>query len=416
MGGMRVLKPLVVGGVATILALAIGFELSLLGPVLPVLALAIPFLAAIGLAAAVLVQRPALVTAAAGLLLLSYGLVVTGRSGSILAISTVGLVAGGTFLTLQMGWWAVELRTPAHEDQAAILHEAARITTAAVAVGVAAESALLFAQIQVGAGVAMVIIGVASLACIVIVAAVLAAAQTPAPTGSPRVDWVVPAPSRTGGRPTNPWSRLLRWVRRAAVGSPLTPSRPRSIQGMAATTGLSLLLLGAVVVVVLLGLAAHVTSQTPLGVRSTDLRAVADLAVLMTGAVLLNWLVRLLLHLSRPAQLGARPVRRRRDTPATPSELDLIAHACRNVSPEDSLTDDLQRMLVALATQFGEPSLADQLAGSGGGTAADAVARKALQDSLPGPFHTGTATRGGPTGSQTSVRTALAALEAVSGA
>ena len=152
-----------------------------------------------------------------------------------------------------------------------------------------------------------------------------------------------------------------------------------------------------------------------MGVRSTDLRAVADLAVLMTGAVLLNWLVRLLLHLSRPAQLGTRPVRRRRDTPETPSELDLIAHACRNVSPEDSLTGDLQRMFVALATQVGEPSLADQLAASGGSTAADAVARKALQGSLAGPFHTGTATRGGPPGSEISVRTALAALEAVSG-
>ena len=416
MGCMRVLKPLVVGGVATILASAIGFELSLLGPVLPVLALAIPFLAAIGVAAAVLLQRPALVAAATGLLLLSYGLVLTGRSGSILAISTVGLVAGGTFLTLQLGWWAVELRTPAHEDQAAIRHEAARITTAAVAVGVGAESALLFAQIQVGAGIAMMIIGVASLACIVIVAAVLAAAQTPAPTGSPRVDWVVPAPSRTGGPPTNPWSRLLRWACRAAVGSPLTPSRPRSRQGMAATTGLSLLLLGAVVVVVLLGLAAHVTSKTPLGVRSTDLRAVADLAVLMIGAVLLNWLVRLLLHLSRPPHFGTRPVRRRRETPETPSELDLIAHACRNVSPEDRLTGDLQRMLVALATRVGEPSLADHLAACAEGTAADAPAHKALQDPPAGRFQSGRSTGAGPPGSETSVRTALAALEAVSGA
>ena len=78
---MRMLKPLVVGGVATILAFAIGFQLSLLGSMLPVLALAIPFAAAIAMAAAVLLQRPALATTATGLLLLSYGLVVAGRSG-----------------------------------------------------------------------------------------------------------------------------------------------------------------------------------------------------------------------------------------------------------------------------------------------------------------------------------------------
>ncbi|MGA9774728.1 MAG: hypothetical protein WBU92_02285 [Candidatus Dormiibacterota bacterium] len=409
------LKPLVVGGVATILAFAIGFQLSLLGSVLPVLALAIPFAAAIAMAAAVLLQRPALATTATGLLLLSYGLVVTGRSGSIVAISTVGLVAGGTFLTLQLGWWAVELRTPAHEDQPAILREAARVTTAAVAVALAAEIAVLIAEIPIGAGVVAVIVGVTSLAAVVTVAIVLAASEAPATAGTTRVAGAAPAPFRAGGPPSNPWSRLLGWARRTTVGSPLTLSRPRSRQDMAATTGLTLLLLGADALVVLLGLAAHLTSATARAVRSTDSTAVAELAVLMTGAVLLNWLVRLLMHLSRPAELRADSVPQRGAPPETPSELDLIAHACRNVSPGTRLTGDLQRMLVALATKVGEPGLADQLAASGGGTASDALARQVLRGSLAGPLDSSLSTRGGPPGSEPSVQRALAALEVVCG-
>ncbi len=170
---MRVPKPLVVGGVATVLACAIGFQLSLLGSVLPALALATPFVVAIGMAMAVWLQRPALVTASTGLLLLSYGLDVSGQARSGLALSTVGLVAGGAFLALQLGWWAVELRTPAHEDLAAMLREAARTGAAAVGVALAAEGAVLLTRIRVGAGIIVVLVGVASLAAIIVVAVIL---------------------------------------------------------------------------------------------------------------------------------------------------------------------------------------------------------------------------------------------------
>ena len=356
---MRMLKPLVVGGVATILAFAIGFQLSLLGSMLPVLALAIPFAAAIAMAAAVLLQRPALATTATGLLLLSYGLVVAGRSGSILAISTVGLVAGGTFLTLQLGGWAVELRTPAHEDQPAILREAARVTTAAVAVAVAAESALLFAQVQVGTGVAMVSIGVVSLAGIVIVAAVLAGSTASSSTSGTAVGgsgWEAPVPF---GVSRGPGPRIVGWIRRVTVGSPLSPAQRRSTQSMAVTSGLSLLLLAVAALVVLSALssAAHPTSSVPGAVRSVDIATVVELGILLLGAIVLNWLVRLLLQLARPHVGGFPPVPRPSDSREAPPELQLISHACRSVSLDSRVTGDLQLMLAALADQLGEPSL-----------------------------------------------------------
>ncbi|MHB8332769.1 MAG: hypothetical protein ACYDEA_11330 [Candidatus Dormibacteria bacterium] len=205
---MRVPKPLVVGAVATVLACAIGFQLSLLGSSLPVVALATPFVVAIGMAAAVWLQRPALGTASTGLLLLSYGLDVTGQPGSGLALSTVGLVAGGAFLALQLGWWAVELRTPAHEDRPAMLREGARIGAAAAGFALAAEGAVLLTRIPVGSGIIVVLVGVASLAAIVVVAVVLGASQAPPATATDPSVWLEPVPSRSTGRQPTRWSKV----------------------------------------------------------------------------------------------------------------------------------------------------------------------------------------------------------------
>ncbi len=412
---MRAPKPLVVGGVATVLACAIGFQLSLLGSILPVVALATPFVVAIGMAAAVWLQRPALVTASTGLLLLSYGLDVTGQAGSGLAISTVGLVAGGAFLALQLGWWAVELRTPAHEDRSAMLREAARIGAAAVGFALAAEGAILLTRIPVGAGIIAVLVGVASLAAIVVVAVVLGASQAPPATAIDPSVWLEPVPSRSTGRQPTRWSKIRGRALRAAKGAPLTTFRHRSRQSTATTTGLSLLLLAAAALVVLTALnpVTQPSSTVRAAVRSADLTATGELAVLLAGAIVLNWLVRLLLQLSRPALRGVLTTPRPPDAPDLPAELELIAHACRNVSSRARLTGDLQRMLVSLATQVGAQEIASEF--EQGGTPATTLnypVAETRDDMRRGSFGAGALPGFGDGKAETSVGTALAALEA----
>ncbi|MHB8313776.1 MAG: hypothetical protein ACYDD0_10850, partial [Candidatus Dormibacteria bacterium] len=415
LGCMRVPKPLVVGAVATVLACAIGFQLSLLGSSLPVVALATPFVVAIGMAAAVWLQRPALGTASTGLLLLSYGLDVTGQPGSGLALSTVGLVAGGAFLALQLGWWAVELRTPAHEDRPAMLREGARIGAAAAGFALAAEGAVLLTRIPVGSGIIVVLVGVASLAAIVVVAVVLGASQAPPATAIDPSVWLEPVPSRSTGRQPTRWSKVRGRALQAAKGAPLTTFRRRSRQSMATTTGLSLLLLAVAALVVLTALnpVTQPSSTVPAAVRSADITATGELAVLVAGAIVLNWLVRLLLQLSRPALRGVLTTPRRPDAPDLPAELELIAHACRNVSSRARLTGELQRMLVSLATQVGAQEIASQFElGATPATTLNYPGVEARDDMRRGSFGPGSLPRFGDGKAEASVGTALAALEA----
>ncbi|MHB8331901.1 MAG: hypothetical protein ACYDEA_06860 [Candidatus Dormibacteria bacterium] len=408
------LRPLAVGGIATILACAIGVQLGLLGSVLPVVALAVPFAVAVSMAAAVLLQRPALVTATAGLLLLDYGLVLTGRAGSGLAISTVGLVAGGTFLTLQLGWWAVELRTPAHEEAAVIWRDASWVAMAAVAVGLSAELAMLATRIAVGVGVIMVIVGVLSLAAIVAVAARLAARQASSTTWESITGRAHIELSAAVGPTVSSWSRVTRRIRNAVVGSPLAPSRVRSRRSMAATTGLSLCLLAvaAIVAVTALGSAAHPTSAVPGSGRSANITGVVELAILFTGAVLLNWLVRLLLNVSRPTVHGTRSDFLNGRQPESLSEVEVITHACRSVSADSPLDGELRRILMSLATQLGDHRLV--VAWGGVGTVASASDFPNPETVWPLPSRAKSpraATATGRIGSAVSVGTALAALE-----
>ena len=368
---MRASGPLVVGGAAVVLACAIGLQLSLLGSVLPGVAFATPIVVAVGMTAAVWLQRPGMVTACVGLLLLSYGLDLTGRTGSGLAVSTVGLVAGGTFLALQLGWWAVELRTPAHEDRSAMLAEAARMAAAAIGLALAAEGAALLSRIPATSGAIVVLVGVASLVAIVGVAVVLGASQATAARPSDPSLWREPGPSRSTGRPPTRWSLIRGRMLNAVQGAPLTTFRGRSRQSMAATTALSLLLLALATLVALTALSpvTQPSSTANAAVKARDLTAAGELAVLAAGAVALNWLVRLLLHLSRPALGGGLSNRRPPDGPPFPAELELIARACRNVSSRAPVTGDLQRILVSLAKQVDAREIASQLGEQGGAPA-----------------------------------------------
>ena len=127
---------------------------------------------------------------------------------------------------------------------------------------------------------------------------------------------------------------------------------------------------------------------------------------------MLNWLVRLLLQLSRPALRGALTTRPH-DLPDLPAELELIAHACRNVSSRARLTGDLQRLLVSLATQVGAQEIASQL--EQGGTPATALnypAVEARNDMRRGSFGPSALPRFGDRKAEASVGAALAALEA----
>lgn len=140
-----------------------------------------------------------------------------------------------------------------------------------------------------------------------------------------------------------------------------------------------------------------------------------ELAVLLTGAIVLNWLVRLLLQLFRPALLGFLPTPRRHDAPDLPDELELIAHAYRNVSSEARLTGELQRMLVSLATQLGAQDIASQLDKCGtADTTLKSPAAEAPNDLHRGSLDSSVLSRNEGGASEASVRTALAALEASS--
>lgn len=118
---------LAVTGLAIVLTSLAALQLLILQPVLPAGAIGAGVAAIVSLALAVGLRRPRLIAATEVALLLLYVLVLVGRSASSLASASAPIVAGSIFLSAQLGWWAIELRIPAHEATPAHWNRAGQI-------------------------------------------------------------------------------------------------------------------------------------------------------------------------------------------------------------------------------------------------------------------------------------------------
>jgi hypothetical protein len=366
----RVIRPLAVGVVAIGVTCVIAIQLDLLGPVVPNVGAFLLLAAIAAVTGAVLLQRPALVTTGAGLLLLTYALTLIGRSSSELAMTTVGVVAGGIFLVAELGWWMVDLRTPVHEDLGAIWRQASRYGLAAIGVGLLAELVLQVSRVPPGRGVEFSVIGIAALAGIVALAARLAAngalpsaenERAPYPAQGAAQNTVDPRTRRRPHRLSAAWKGL--------VGSPLAPQRPRSRQALIAQTGLAMLLLVLDAAVVLAIVASSSSYTKPLTSRtafSANLSPAVEAGIVIAGAVVVSWLLRLLVYLASPSfpvPPDARPTRSRS---TELSELEVIRDACRGASESGTLTGDLRRLLVTISSVLaGDPGSWSVFDGSG---------------------------------------------------
>jgi hypothetical protein len=348
-----VIRSLAIGSAAIGLTCVIGIELVVVGPLVPRLGAYLLLVAIAAVVVAVLLQRPALVTLGTSLLLLTYATALVGRSSPGVAMRTVGVVAGGIFLVAELGWWLVDLRTPAHEDMAAIGRQASRYGVAAVGVGVLAEVALQMSRIPLGRGVEFSIIGVLSLAGIVGLAAWLAAGGTLLSTGNV----MVPNPARGGPQSParsglHPRSRQLGPLWNWLVGSPLAPQRHRSPQALIAQTALAIVLLLLDAATVLVVAAGSMSSAPPLTSRTVvhvNLGPAVEVGIVLGGAIIVTWMVRVLAYIASPTvsvNSGPRPSV---GLGTQISELEAIRDACKNASETDPLTGELRHLLASIS-------------------------------------------------------------------
>jgi hypothetical protein len=379
----RVIRPLAVGVVAIGVTCVMAIQLDLLGPVVPNVGVPLLLAAIAAVTAAVLLQRPVLVTTGAGLLLLTYALTLIGRSSSGVEMTTVGVVAGGIFLVAELGWWMVDLRTPVHEELGAIWRQAGRYGLAAIGVGLLAELALQVSRVQPGRGVEFSVIGIAALGGIIALAARLAANGALPSAENERALYPAGGAAQTPVAPRTrrgPYRLSAAWM--WLVGSPLAPQRPRSRQALIAQTGLAILLLvldAAVVLAVVASSSSYPKPLTSRTVFSANLSPAVEAGIVIAGAVVVSWLLRLLVYLASPSFPMTPTARPARSRGTELSELELIRDACRGASESGPLTGDLRRLLVTISSVLaGDPgswSVADgsgHTSGNLGGTDSEA--------------------------------------------
>jgi hypothetical protein len=137
----------------------IAVQILNLGPLLPQLALVGGLGAIVAVVLAVGLRRPRLVTAAGAGLLMAYALALVDRSDSSVAATSAPVIAGGIFLSIQLAWWATELRAKARESALDLARRGAQLGASAVAAGLMSELIWQASRIHLGRGLSFLVFG-----------------------------------------------------------------------------------------------------------------------------------------------------------------------------------------------------------------------------------------------------------------
>jgi hypothetical protein len=344
----------------------VAFQLLALNPVLPALALGCVATTVLLIALGMGLRRPDLIAFSAIALLLLYALVLIGRTATSLASAAAPAIAGGLILSLQLGWWTIELGSPAHQPAAALWRRGAQIFASSLAG--AGFAALLWQTSRLHPGASLVFVPVGILAVLGVVVVYLRI-RSRLPAQVPRE---YPAQllalesqlyqTRTAARSLP--ARLLalpgRWVRpENALGvSRQLAGRPRRI-GLA-----GILLLADAVVTVLAIFSTH--RRGVLDVSSISFSGTSNVAhvlafsIVFAGAAVLATLTPYLTSaqggysFSKPARRSAGP-----SLAGTRAELDSIRSMCRQAENSGHPGRELVLYLDSIASRLTPGRLAD---------------------------------------------------------
>lgn len=281
---------LTVGGLAVAVTGLIAVQILNLGPLLPQLALVGGLGAVVAVALAVGLRRPRLVTAAGAGLLMAYALALVDRSDSSVAATSAPVIAGGIVLSIQLGWWATELRTTARESGLDLARRGAQLGASAVVAGLIAEVIWQASRIHLGQGLSFLVFGL--LAAIGLAALFLAVYSLRRPprrqpliarsTMQPRVIYL---PSRTLSHHKG-LSRLI-----VPADAPL-PGRERTGVALRSVIAAVLLLADAAVT----AMALHFSGSA----QTKNAAPAITLGLIVAGAIVMGWLGLSVGALARP--------------------------------------------------------------------------------------------------------------------
>jgi hypothetical protein len=327
---------LAVTGLAIGLTILAALQLLILQPVLPAGAIGAGAAAIVSLALAVGLRRPRIIAATEVALLLLYVLVLVGRSASSLASASAPIIAGSVFLTAQLGWWAIELRTPVHEATPALWNRAGQIGASSLGAALVAELIWQATRIHPGRGIAFLTIGL--LAAIGMAALYLRITTQQKAAPSARFSQPSFQPRSGHFRSRRP-STATRHVVFGAVGSVVRPADAhapwRSRHSVLAQTwvALVLLVLDAGFTLAAIGSSVHFKSAEGIQYESfvgkVNAAPAIALGLIGAAAIILAWLV---LYLrSSVSPLGTTINRPVEDAPpiSTVDDLETIRVMCQ---------------------------------------------------------------------------------------
>jgi hypothetical protein len=350
---------LAIAGLAIGLTAVVAMQLLILQPVFPAVALGVGAIAIISIAVAIGLRRPRAVTSAEVALLLIYVLVLIGRSASSLASASAPIVAGGIFLSAQLGWWAIELRTPAHEATPALWNRASQIGASSLGAAFVAEVIWQASRLRPGSGIVFVAVGVLATIGVVALCVRIAAPQMPY-RGSPKSS-VGPGSERNRyrkrPRSTRPWllGSVGRLVRPADMHKPWPSHRSIKTQTLAA---ILLLVIDGGFTAAAIGSSVH--PVTVHGVKSfaTGINAAPGIALGLIGAaaILLGWLALCLRSFIGPSEPARSPLPDDSTQASTLTDLETIRTMCRRAWRSGRPDPDLERFLASIGNRLGDNS------------------------------------------------------------
>ncbi len=355
-----------VAGMTVLMTGLVATQLLALNPVVPALAIGCVAMAVLLIALGMGLRRPDLVAFSAVALLLLYALVLIGRTAASLASAAAPAIAGGLLLSLQLGWWTIELESPAHQPAAALWRRGAQIFASSLAG--AGLAALIWQASRVHPGASLVFVAVGVLAVLGVVVVFLRI-RSGWPAQVPRE---YPAQllalesqlyqTRTAARslPARLLALLGRWVRpENALGV------SRQLGGRTRRIGVAgILLLADAVVTVLAIFSTH--SRGVQGVSSISFSGTSNVAhvlafsIVIAGAAVLAALTPYLTSVqgrfsfSKPARRSAGS-----SLAATSAELDSIRSMCRQAESSGHPGPDLVLYLDAIASRLTSGRRAD---------------------------------------------------------
>jgi hypothetical protein len=345
----------------------VAIQLLALNPVLPALAIGCVAMAVLLIALGMGLRRPDLIAFSAVALLLLYALVLIGRTSASLASAAAPAIAGGLLLSLQLGWWTIELGSPAHQPAAALWRRGAQILASSLAG--AGLGALIWQASRLRPGASLVFVAVGVLAVLgVVVVFLRISSGWPAQVPMEYPAQLLALESQMNGArtpakslPAQVLALLGRWARPEYALGPRRrpPGRSRRI-GLAGS-----LLLADAVVTVLAIFATH--KRGVLDVSSISFSGTSNVAhvlafsIVIAGAAVLAALTPHLTSVpggfsfSKPARRSAGP-----SLAGTSAELDSIRSMCRQAENSGHPGPELVLYLDSIASRLTPGRRADR--------------------------------------------------------